>query len=161
MREIIGFARGVDDEAQHLAVFRRHQIVDDAAAIVGEDGVAHAAGTQADNIGGHEPLEFGGDIGAGEHDLPHMRDVEERGLGAGMKVLGDDARRILHGHVITGESRELRAEALMQRIKRGARELFFRHRIARALQRFEIEPTLTLRGGPDQTTSFRLQNNAR
>ena len=36
-------------------------------------------------------------------DLPHVRNIEEPGLGAGMEMLGDDAAGVLHRHLIAGE----------------------------------------------------------
>jgi hypothetical protein len=36
-------------------------------------------------------------------DLAHMRHVEQPGLGSGVQVFGDDARRVLHRHLITGK----------------------------------------------------------
>src|SRR6185437_7242348 len=63
--------------------------------------------------------------------------IEQRGLSAGMTMLGDNAGRKLHRHIIAGEGREFRAETFMQPVKRRTRELVFRHEIARVLAAFQ------------------------
>ena len=35
--------------------------------------------------------------------LAHMRNIEQPGLGAGVQMLGEDAGRVLHRHLIAGE----------------------------------------------------------
>ena len=57
-------------------------------------------------------------VGAVEQRLAHVRDVEQPGGGARVQVLGEDAGRILHRHVVAGERRHARAELDMQRVER-------------------------------------------
>ena len=61
-------------------------------------------------------------IGAGETHLAHMRNVEQPGLGAGVQMLGQDAGRILHRHLIAGERHHPGAERLVELVERRALE---------------------------------------
>ncbi len=46
--------------------------------------------------------------------LAHVRYVEQSGLGAGMQMLGDDAGRVLHRHVIAGKADHAGTAGAMQ-----------------------------------------------
>ena len=58
----------------------------------------------------------------GEPHLAHVRDVEQAGRGPGLGMLGQDAGRVLHRHLVAGEGHEARAELAMQVVKRRALE---------------------------------------
>ena len=47
-------------------------------------------------------------------DLPHMRNVEQSGMLAGVLMLRDDPGRILDRHLVTGEGHHFRAQLAMQ-----------------------------------------------
>ncbi len=112
--EIDLLAAGVDDQEQ--AVFVQagdHQVVDDAAGLVGEQGVALAAGFQAGDVAWHQAFQRGRDIGSGERCLAHMRHIEQSCVGARMQMFGQNAaaaaggeiagRIVLHRHGVAGE----------------------------------------------------------
>ena len=123
-REVDGLSRGVDDEPQRAVRAwraRDHQVVDNSALVVEQLGIALAAGSEIEEIGRAKRFEKGGDscmIGALDQRLAHVRDVEEPSKFAGVKVLGQDARRIMDRHVITGERRHARAELDVQGVQR-------------------------------------------
>jgi predicted pyridoxine 5'-phosphate oxidase superfamily flavin-nucleotide-binding protein len=107
--QIDGAAGGIDYQEEALvAEIGDHEVVDDAASLVEQEGVALAAGLDADDVAGDKALEHGGGSGPGEHGLAHVGDVEQGGVGAAVQVLGDDAAAaargergrevVLHGH---------------------------------------------------------------
>jgi hypothetical protein len=118
----IGFlAAGVDDDVEPALEIRihrpaDHQVVEDAALFVEQQGVAHLARLQAGDIaadqgfdeGGHRPVPLfrvaagGGEI---EEGRAHVRDVEEAGVLPRPQVLLEDAHGVLHRHVIAAERR--------------------------------------------------------
>ena len=64
--EVDVLAAGVDHQEQAVFVQARdHQVVDDAAGLVGEQRVALAAGLQAGDVAGDQAFQRGGDVGAG------------------------------------------------------------------------------------------------
>jgi hypothetical protein len=123
-------ARGIDHQEQPAVVIRRgrpsdHQVVDDAARIVEELGVALLAGLEPQDIGRHQCLQRGGCgcmVGPDQERLPHVRDVEQAGLGPRVLVLPEDAQRVLDGHLVAGERHHLGAQRHVQRVKRRAVE---------------------------------------
>ncbi len=125
MRFVLGLAGGIDHQEQMAAEIRHHQIVEDAAFVIGELRVALPAGCERQNILRHQPLQRQRRIldlarfGA-ERNLAHMRNVEQAGAGAGMKVLLQHAGCILHRHVIAGERHHFAAAGEVQRMERGA-----------------------------------------
>ncbi len=84
MRLVLGLAGGVDHQKQVAAEIRHHQVVEDAAGIIGELRVALPARRHAENVLRHQPLQRQGGVLdlAGfrpQRDLAHMRDVEQAG----------------------------------------------------------------------------------
>jgi hypothetical protein len=49
-----------------------------------------------------------------DQDLPHVRDVEQAGIGAGVQVLLHDAHLVLDRHVVAGKSGHARAKLEVQ-----------------------------------------------
>ncbi len=121
-------ARGVDDQEQPAVLIgrrrpRHHQVVDDAAVLVEQLGIALLAGPKPANVGGHECLQRrrrGRVIRPGQKRLPHVRDIEQAGLRARVQMLLQDAQRVLHGHLVAGERHHLGAERHVQLVERGA-----------------------------------------
>ena len=128
---VVGFLGGGVHDEEEDAVFggvrraRHHQIVEDAAFLVGELGVTLAAGGEIDDVGRHQRFERACDrlvIGADQKRLPHVRDIEQPGVGPHMIVLGNDAVGILHRHLVAGERHHAAAARDMQRMQRGFQE---------------------------------------
>ncbi len=128
--EVDVLAAGVDDQEQ--AVFIQagdHQVVDDASGLVGEQRVALAAGFQAGDIAGDQPFERCCHVGSGERGLAHVRDVEQPGVSAGMKMLRENAsfaaggevagQIVLHRHGIARERHHAGAVAAVPGVERG------------------------------------------
>src|SRR5579859_4275316 len=59
-----------------------------------------------------------------------MRDVEEPSSGPSMEMFGENSRRVLHRHVVAGESDHPRAELDVQRVERRLAQFGLRHRAA-------------------------------
>jgi hypothetical protein len=85
-----------------------HQIVDDAAIRVCKKRVTLPPSRKPDDIDWNKALERRCNIGQlpvawPQRDLTHMRDVEQTCMGARVKVLLHNARRILNWHFVTRE----------------------------------------------------------
>jgi hypothetical protein len=115
-------AGGIDHQVEMVASVGDHEIVLEPALVIGEQPVALAAGLEAATSTGvmasarvprRDIAAFGAD-----QDLPHMRDVEQPGIGAGVKMLLHHAHRVLDRHVVTGKRHHARAEFEMQGMKR-------------------------------------------
>ena len=77
MRQIDLGARGVDHQKQPLAQIGHHQVVDDAAGLVGEQRVALPARMQPGDVAHRQRLQRRDRARPGERRLPHMRHVEQ------------------------------------------------------------------------------------
>ena len=133
MRLIGLLAGGIDHQDQVIAGIGHHEIVEDAARFIGEEGIARAAGGKPGDIGGDDPLQRRREAAATrlrrEAKLAHMGDVEQPRLAAGLQMLRQYAGGILHRHVIAGEGHHLGAELEMQIVERGAFQRRFDHHI--------------------------------
>ena len=89
-------AAGVDDEEQVAEGRARcgrvgandHQVVEQAAAGVGEEGVALPAHAEVDHVHRHQVLQGRGGVGTDQPHLAHVRDVEQGRRLAAVLVLG-------------------------------------------------------------------------
>ncbi len=122
MGDIAVFGRGIDHKAQPAREADRHQIVDDAAMVVEQQRVAHPGFAEAGNIAGHQGLQHVS-RDTMQRYLSHVRNIEKSRLGAGMEMLGDDARWVLHRHLVAGKRHHLGAARDMQRVERRAPQL--------------------------------------
>ena len=121
--EVDLLAARIHHQEQLLAAgIRNHQVVEDAARLVGQQRVALPARLQAEQIAGHQPLQRGGRGGASECRLAHVRDVEQRGLRPAMQVLGQHAL-VLHGHRVAGELHHPRTERAVPGVQRHGPQL--------------------------------------
>ena len=135
-------AIGVDDQRQPtLTVVRRraghHQIVDDAAVIAEQHGVAHAARRQPDDVAGGDRLQGGGDGFDGvtdQRNLPHVGNVEEAGRRADLIVLRQNPRWVLQRHGKAGERDHAPAQLPVQAGQRGLARCFFGNRVAQGFK---------------------------
>ena len=104
-----------------IAGAHHHQIVDDAAFLGEELGIALLAGLEIEHVGGDECLQRlrrRRVIGADEPGLAHMRHVEQTRLLAGPLMLFQDAEGILHRHVVAGERHHARAGGKVPGVER-------------------------------------------
>ena len=120
MGEVGGAARGIGDHEQTLGHAAGDQIVEGAAPIVGEYGVAQAALGETRDVARHQALESFGRARTADQHLGHVRDVEQRRGGAAVPVLGHDAGRVVHRQRPAGEVDQLAAELEVQVVERRA-----------------------------------------
>ena len=123
MRLVVVLAGGVDDQKQMVAEIRHHQVVENAAGLVGELRIALAAGRQRQDVLRHQPFQRQAASSslpdfARSVDLAHMRDVEQAGGGAGVQMFLQHAGGVLHRHVVAGERHHLAAAGDVQRVQR-------------------------------------------
>ena len=95
---------GVDDQ-QVLALDEAVEVgvVDGAAGLGRHHRVLRLQEVERLGVVGQHVLEEGGGAGTAQHEAAHVRDVEQAGAAAGGEVLGDDAGRVLDGHVPAAE----------------------------------------------------------
>ena len=113
MGDVLVLAGRVYHENQPVVAAGDKQVVEDAAVFVGELGVTHGPGGEASDIARHEALQRLGGTVAGKPQLAHVRDVEEPGGGARVRVLRHDAGAVAHRHGIAGEGHQRGAEGAM------------------------------------------------
>ena len=131
--EIGMLAAGIDDEAESAVISRigrarDHEIVERAALVVKQLGIALTAAAEIDDVGGQQRFQRRGHrlvAVADQEGLAHMGDVEQAGGVAGVIVLGDDAGRVLHRHVVPGKRHHARTECHMFGMKRGLQKRQF------------------------------------
>ena len=117
MGQVLFLARGVEDHEQVVAAVGHHQIVDDAAPVVGKNGVAGLADGQFLEVAGHEGLQGRGHVFTTQDDLAHVGDVEQRRVFTRMQVFGDNAL-VLHRHFVAGNRHHPGAPFAVQGVKR-------------------------------------------
>jgi hypothetical protein len=100
-----------------------HQVVLQAAGVIGEQGVALLAGRQVDDVHRHQGFQGGGGIFAHQAQLAHVGDVEQGGGLAALAVLGHQAGRVLHRHGVAGERHhagaQLKVQCVQGRVEQG------------------------------------------
>ena len=87
MRLVLGLAGGVDHQEQMVAEIRHHQVVENAAGVIGELRVALPTRRNRHDVLRHQPLQRQRGVLdlAGlrpQRDLAHMRDIEQAGRAA-------------------------------------------------------------------------------
>jgi hypothetical protein len=115
--QVTELVRGVDRRAGD------HQVVEDVALLVREEGVALLAGGQVDHVDRHQGFQRGGRIGADQAQLAHVGDVEQRGRIAALLVFGHQAGGVLHRHRVASEGHHAGAEFEVQGVQRGLQQL--------------------------------------
>src|SRR5262245_25219499 len=122
---LIRFLTGrIDDKQQIVSEIGHHDVVKDPTLLARKEGIALSARRQARDVARDEA--FKGESGILdaarsriERDLSHMRDVEQTGSSACMKMLLEYARRILNWHVVPSEGHHPRSQFLVQSMQGG------------------------------------------
>ena len=99
MGDVLVAAAGIDDDEKKIAGVADDEVVENAAALGGEQGVAGLALLQPLDVPWNEPLDRRRGLGPAQGDLAHVRDVEQPCGGPALLMLGDDAARILDRHL--------------------------------------------------------------
>ena len=110
---------GVDDEQVAVLAPVRDEVVDDAAAVVGQQRVLGLAGCHPVEIVREHALQERVCPAPPHVHLPHVRDVEQAGRRAHRVHLVDHAR-VLHRHLPTGEGDEAPARLRVACVQRRA-----------------------------------------
>mmetsp|Transcript_21803 Transcript_21803/g.85364 ORF Transcript_21803/g.85364 Transcript_21803/m.85364 type:complete len:361 (+) Transcript_21803:556-1638(+) len=118
MGDVLVLAAGVHHHEQVIGPLADHQVVEQAALVVREQGVALLEDAEVDDVHRHQRLQRGGGIGAHQAHLAHVRHIEQAGGRPRVLVLGHHAGGVLHRHVIAGEGHHLGAEFDMEGVKR-------------------------------------------
>ena len=128
MSEVPFLAGGIDDQKKVIAPVGHHQVVDDAALIVGQDGVTGSSFAQSLDVARHQRFQRrrrpGPPVVAFQARLTHVGNIEQACVFTGVEVFGDDSALIMHGHGVTGERHHLCAKFTVKRIKRRLLEVF-------------------------------------
>ena len=119
MGDVVLLARRVGDDEQVGADIGDDEVVENAARIVGQHRVAHAAGSEPRDVARHQRLERPYPVVAADRELSHMRNVEQRSGASRVQMLLDDAAGILDRHIVSGERRHPGAELPVQTGQRG------------------------------------------
>jgi len=117
-RDVLRLAGGIDDDKEVVAPVGEHEVVPDAASIVGEQAIALAPGGEAQHVDRHHGFEAALEclhprLGP-QDDLAHV----EPGGGTRMVVFPKHAQRILDRHVVARERHHLRAKFAVKRVQR-------------------------------------------
>ena len=101
MGEIDLFAAGVDDDEQAVVTeIGDHQVVDDAAPRIGQQGVALTSGLQPLIVAAHQAFQAGRGPWAVQHGLTHVRGVEQSRFVAAKQMLGHNAAFAAFGELV-------------------------------------------------------------
>ena len=106
LRDVVSvdrLAAGIGDNHQATGVMGDHEVIDDAAGLVQQQGISLAALRQTLEVPGRQRFQHLRRTIAGQAELAHVRYVEQAGGGAGVQVLGQYTGRILDRHGIAGE----------------------------------------------------------
>ncbi|MNH24870.1 hypothetical protein D3C79_848260 [compost metagenome] len=126
--QVLILAGGVDHQQQLVvAQIGNHQVVEDAALVIGEQRITLHPHRQVDDIDRHQRFQGLGRIGATQADLAHVRNVEQAGLFTGVQMLLEHAQRVLDRHGVAGERHHARAQFQVQTLQRRLLELFCGH----------------------------------
>ena len=90
--EVDVLSAGIDDHEQPVFVQPGdHEVIDDAAGVVGQQGVALAAWFKASDIAGDQGFQRRRHVGSVEGCLAHMRHIEQSCVGSRVQMFGQHA----------------------------------------------------------------------
>jgi hypothetical protein len=81
------------------------------------------AGREVHDVHGHQGFQRAGGVVAGDAQLAHVGDVEERRRFPALPVFGNDAARVVDRHVVAGERHHLGAQFHMQGMQGGLQQI--------------------------------------
>lgn len=99
MGDIVPFHRAIDDQKQAHGRPRDHQIIQNAACVLQQQGITLPPLGQRCEIRRGQRLQRRIGTIPGDHQLAHMRHIEQTRLRAGPQMFGNNAFK-LQGHVI-------------------------------------------------------------
>ena len=105
---IVPFHCAIDHHIQPHRHGRNHHVVQHAAVFIQQQRVTHLALFKCGYVAGDHRLKCFGRAVAGQHQLPHLADVEQPRILARPNMFGHDAF-ILDRHVIAGKLDHARA----------------------------------------------------
>ena len=114
MGDVSPFAGGIHYDKNVIATIGEHQIIHDAALIVGEHSVTLTIYAKTDDINGDQTLQRLRRTCAADLHLPHMAYVKQASFLAGVNMFFHHTQRILHRHRVTRERHHFRTKAHMQ-----------------------------------------------
>ena len=91
MPDVIPFHSPVDDNIDAHRRLRDHQVIKNAARIVQEQGIAHLSLAQAFDVCGNQGFQRFFRAVTGQHQLPHVRHIEQARAFARPQMFGHDA----------------------------------------------------------------------
>ena len=166
---VLFLAAGVDHQHQRAVAFgagrpRHHQVVENAAVVGEELGIALLAGFEVEDVRRQQRLDRTRRrrvIGAVQPAQAHVADVEEAGLLARPQVLLEHAERILHGHVVAGERHHLGAGRDVGVMEGSAPEWRTGSRIGAHVTRSHaaLKPGATIRTSSEPPLSLNLRDS--
>ena len=123
VREIVRLARGVDDQEQVVAAIGEHQVVEDAARIVGEEPVALPPLAEGEHVHRDQPFQRCGGIRQvprprPQRDLAHVADIEQPRGAARVQMLLPNPHRELQRHLVAGEGHHSRTKRPVHTVER-------------------------------------------
>ncbi|MCY1177360.1 hypothetical protein D9M73_176650 [compost metagenome] len=125
MGQVLVLAGGVDHQEQLvLGQAGDHQVVEDAAVLVGEQCIALHAHRQIEDVHRHQAFQGARGVLTPQEDLAHVGYVEQAGLLAGVQVFLEHAQRVLHRHVVAGERHHARTQFQVQGVQWGLEQCF-------------------------------------
>ena len=115
MRFVLGLAGSIDHEEQVAAEIRHHQIVENAAILVGKLRVALPPRRNRHDVLRHQPFQRQRGVRTlpdfGRSTIWPICETSNRPAEAGMQMFPQHAGGVLHWHFIAGERHHLAAAA--------------------------------------------------
>ena len=151
-QDLGGVGRVGNEQEPHVSEPVHDGVVDDAAGLVADEGVAGAPQGHACHVAGDKSMDERGGVRTGDLHSPHVRYVEDAGGGAHGPGLRQNAL-VLDGHLPPGELHQPRAGGGVAVIERRALEhgrrrcVLFCHLLLRAVEFVKPSSSILRRTG--------------